>query len=179
MSLLLRPVLTHGAAALAASAAALAFAAEPRDAATTCGLPDFTETALARINDVRARGANCGSGGSFGPAPPVAWSDQLPQAAAAHVRDMVTRNYFSHSSANGRTLADRVGAAGYGWASLAENIAGGYPSIAAVVAGWVKSPSHCRNLMAPNLTQIGLACVPGGEKSTYPNYWTLNMGRPR
>jgi uncharacterized protein YkwD len=74
---------------------------------------------------------------------------------------------------------DRVDAAGYDWASVAENIAGGYPSIDAVVAGWVKSPSHCKNLMSPSFREAGLACVPGSAASTYTNYWALNLGRQR
>ena len=166
------------AGALAACAGALALAADPGPPSSTCGHADFVATALARINDVRARGATCGSHGSFGPAPPVAWNVALARAAEAHARDMVARNNFSHAAAPGRTLADRVGAAGYRWSSLGENIAGGYPSIDAVVAGWVRSPGHCRNLMTAKFTEVGLACVPGTESSKYPNYWTLNLGRP-
>jgi uncharacterized protein YkwD len=161
---------------LAALAAAVVRAAEP---AATCGHADFVATTLARLNEVRARGADCGSGGRFGPAAPVVWSDALARSAEAHARDMVARNEMSHETTRGRTLADRASAAGYPWASLAENIAGGYPSIDAVVAGWVKSPGHCKNLLAPKLTEVGLACVPGTAASKYPNYWTLNMGRPR
>ena len=170
--------LRRGVGALAACAGALAIAAEPGPATRNCGHDDFMATALARINAVRARGATCGSHGRFDPAPPVAWNDTLARAAEAHARDMVARDRFSHVAAPGRTLADRVGAAGYRWASLGENIAGGYPSIDAVVAGWVKSPGHCRNLMTAKFTEVGLACVPGNASSTYPNYWTLNLGRP-
>lgn len=171
--------LPRNAVALLSLAGTLAVSAETVSSASTCGLPDFAATALARINEARARGADCGSGGRFGPAPPVAWSDKLAQAADAHAREMVARDVLSHAGANGRMVDDRVDAAGYDWASVAENIAGGYASIDAVVAGWVKSPSHCRNLMSPTLSDAGLACVPGRAASTYPNYWALNLGRQR
>jgi uncharacterized protein YkwD len=173
-----RSHLPSGTAGLALLVCALSGAAAAPTAAT-CALPDFVATTLARINDVRARGADCGSGGRFGPAPPVAWSDALARSAEAHSRDMVAKNRLSHETTAGRTLGDRATDAGYRWASLAENVAGGYPDIDAVVAGWVKSPGHCRNLLAAKLSEVGLACVPGSARSTYPNYWTLNMGRPR
>jgi uncharacterized protein YkwD len=44
-----------------------------------------------------------------------------------------------------------------------------------VVAGWVKSPGHCKNLM----TAVGLACVRGTAASTFTHYWTLNFARPQ
>ena len=173
------PIRPRGAAALLAFAGALAVATGPAASASTCSLPDFAATALARINEARARGADCGSGGRFGAAPPVSWNEKLTRAADAHARDMVARNALSHAGANGRMVDDRVDAAGYDWASVAENIAGGYPSIDAVVAGWVRSPSHCKNLMSAGFSEAGLACVPGSAASTYPNYWALNLGRQR
>ena len=166
-----------GAPALLAVAGTLALAAGAASSASTCGLPDFTATALARINEARARGADCGSGGRFDPAAPVSWNDKLAQAADAHARDLVARNVLSHDGAKGGTLTDRVEAAGYDWGSVAENVAGGYPSIDAVVAGWVRSPEHCKNLMSPAFSEAGLACVPGGAGSTYANFWALNLGR--
>ncbi len=36
---------------------------------------------LARVNQWRASGANCGSDGTFGPAPALAWNDPLTTAA--------------------------------------------------------------------------------------------------
>ena len=103
----------------------------------------------------------------------------LAQAAAGHSQDMAARNYFSHTSADGRTLVDRVNATGYAWSSLGENIAAGYPSVNAVVDGWMASDGHCANLMNPAFRDIGMACVPGTASSTYKTYWTLDLGKPR
>ena len=77
---------------------------------STCNLPDFRAGLLARINQVRASGADCGVDGVFGAAAPLVWNDKLTLAADGHSQDMATRNYFSHTSADGRTLADRVNA---------------------------------------------------------------------
>ena len=144
----------------------------------TCGLPDFQAALLARINQYRAAGASCGSAGTFAAVPPLAWNAALAQAAAGHSQDMATNNYFSHTSRDGRSMVDRINAAGYLWSSIGENIAAGYPTIDAVIDGWMASDGHCANLMNPNFRDTGLACV-ANPNSTYKTYWTMDAGRPR
>lgn len=169
---------TPGTAALPA-ASAPASAPGSGGTASTCNLPDFRASLLARINQVRAGGANCGSDGVFGAAPAVAWNDLLTAAADGHSKDMAAKNYFSHTSADGRTLADRVNATGYAWTSLGENIAAGYPTVNAVMDGWIASPGHCANLMNAGFAEVGVACVAGAAGDTYSTYWTMDLGRPR
>jgi uncharacterized protein YkwD len=151
----------------------------PPTASATCGFSGFATNALARVNQWRASGANCGSEGQFGPAPAIAWNDRLTQAATAHSQDMQANNFFSHTGSSGSTLAQRVDATGYAWSAIGENIAAGQTSINSVVDGWIGSPGHCRNIMNPNFTQMGLACVPGGSGNTYSTYWTMDLGRPQ
>lgn len=92
---------------------------------------------------------------------------------------MARGNFFSHTGSSGSSVGQRLTAAGYAWSSAAENIAAGYPSVAAAVQSWVTSPGHCVNLMSPNLRDAGLACVPGTASNDYRSYWTLTLGRPR
>ena len=146
---------------------------------STCNLPDFRASVLARINQVRASGANCGADGNFGAAAPLTWNDKLTVAAEGHSQDMAAKNYFSHTSADGRTLADRVSATGYAWSSLGENIAAGYPGVNAVMDGWITSPGHCANLMNAGFVEVGVVCVPGSAGDTFSTYWTMDLGRPR
>lgn len=143
-----------------------------------CGIPDFQATLLARVNAARARGANCGSAGRFGAAPPLAWNDALARAAERHSRDMVAGNFFSHTGSNGTELRQRAEAAGYDWRTLAENIAGGRDTVNGVVEQWLASPGHCANLLKPDLVHMGVACVPGGPRNTYTHYWTMALGIP-
>ena len=145
----------------------------------TCGLSDFAATALARINQLRTSGASCGTHGTFAPTTALGWNTLLNQAGEGHSTDMATANYFSHTSANGSTLADRVDATGYAWNTLGENIAAGYATVDSVMDGWIASDGHCANLMNPNFTEVGLACVVGAPASTYNTYWTMDLGRPR
>jgi uncharacterized protein YkwD len=154
-------------------------ASAPVVATATCGLPDFQAAAMARINQWRASGATCGTRGQFAPTTALGWSSRLTDASAAHSRDMATQNYFNHTSLDGRTLGDRVDATGYAWSTVGENIAAGYATVNIVVDAWIASEGHCVNLLSPNFTEVGLACVPGTASSTYNNYWTMDLARPR
>lgn len=147
-------------------------------APATCGNADFVAETLARVNAQRARGADCGVRGVYGPAPPLAWNNALAAAATAHSQDMATRDYFSHDSPEGHTLQQRVESVGYAWRGLAENIAAGYRSMAAVTDAWIDSDGHCANVLNPSLTEIGMACV-AATGARYSTYWTMDLGRPR
>jgi uncharacterized protein YkwD len=120
------------------------------------------------INSYRTAGCNCGSEGYFAPAPPVTWNDILENAAKAHSSDMSTNKFFSHTGSDGSTLGERIKRLGYNWTSCAENIAMGYKNDEQVFNGWINSPGHCRNIMLPDIKEIGLARV--------GDYWTLLFG---
>jgi uncharacterized protein YkwD len=145
--------------------------------AASCESEDFAVSVLARINELRAAGADCGGAGEFEPAPRLDWNVRLKQAAHAHSNDMAERNYFSHVSADGRSIDQRVMAAGYAPNVYAENIAAGYASIDLVLQTWMASDTHCAQLMNPRFTEVGMACMPGNRDTTYSSYWTLDFAR--
>lgn len=157
-------------------AAAPAAPAQQGGTQSSCGLANFQAELLQRVNALRASGGSCGTQGSFAPSAPLQWHGALEQAAAAHSLDMATQNYFSHTSADGRTPGQRITAAGYAWRTFGENIAAGYPSVQAVVDAWRASDGHCANLLQPAFRDIGVACSPGAASSTFPNYWTMDLG---
>ncbi|WP_457330957.1 CAP domain-containing protein [Rhizobacter sp. P5_C2] len=152
--------------------------APPPAASGTCDILDFNAQMLARINAFRASAQSCGTSGNFTAAPALAWNDKLTQAAAGHSQDMATKNYFSHTSQDGRSVSDRVAAVGYTWSQLGENIAAGQNSIDSVMTTWQNSAGHCANLMSKNFTQVGVACVPGATGAAYSRYWTMDLGKP-
>jgi uncharacterized protein YkwD len=158
-----------------AAPAAVAGASAPV-AASTCGLTDFAATALARMNQLRAAGADCRTKGQFAPAAALTWNTLLTQAAERHSQDMVAKNFFAHTGSDGSTLGDRVTATGYVWSNLGENIAAGYSGIDKVMSGWMASDGHCANLMDPAFTEVGLVCVAGSATTTYSSYWTMDLG---
>lgn len=178
-----RPLAAAVVAALLASAcggsgdsAAPAEPARQTGATSTCALADFQVQMLQLVNAHRASGGNCRTRGSFAPSAALQWHGALDQAAAAHSQDMATQNYFAHDSLDGRTPAQRAEAAGYDWRTIGENIAAGYPTVQAVVAGWMASDGHCANVLNPAFSDIGVACVPGTPGSTYDTYWTMDLG---
>lgn len=157
---------------------ALSSPAEPA-ASATCGLPDFSASVMARVNLWRSSGANCGSQGVFAAARPLVWNNRLAQAAAGHSQDMADHDFFAHHSLDGRTLAQRIDAAGYAWSSIGENIAVGQTTVNQVVDGWIASSGHCANIMNPQFVDIGVACVSGSTSASYRTYWTMDLARPR
>ncbi len=132
----------------------------------------FQKEFLERINQLRSKGCNCG-GTYMPPAPPVTWNLQLELAAFNHAEDMNTQKYFDHISKDGKTVKDRIIAAGYnfyGYRSfiIGENIALGQRSIKEVMDGWIGSAGHCKNLMKQEYREVGIA--------RYNTYWVQEFG---
>ncbi len=132
----------------------------------------FKQEFLDRVNSVREKGCKCGAT-FMPPVQPLVWNDVLAKAAFTHAKDMAKKNYFSHTSLDGRTSEQRVITAGYdfkGFKSYAvgENIAMGQQSIAEVMDGWFKSEGHCRNLMTADFKEIGVA--------QYNDFWVQEFG---
>ena len=129
------------------------------------------------VNQARATPRYCGSQ-AFDAARPVRWNDSLALASRLHSEDMARYNYFSHSGRDGSQPWDRVERAGYRWRSTGENIAAGQMKPEDAMAGWIKSPGHCANLMNPAFIDMGAAFAvdPGSELGVY---WTQAFGAPR
>jgi uncharacterized protein YkwD len=101
----------------------------------------------------------------------------LTAVAQAHSQDMADHTYFAHNSQDGTSPFQRMTAAGYPFSHAAENIAAGYPSPEAVVAGWMSSSEHKENILNCDLTEIGVGYATGS--GDYPTYWTQDFGTPR
>lgn len=129
------------------------------------------------INQARATPRYCGAT-AFNAARPVRWNDLLAEASWRHADDMARYNYFSHSGRDGSNPWDRIERAGYKWRSSGENIAAGQRNAEEAVAGWIKSPGHCANLMDPGFTEMG-AAVAVNSRSEMGRYWAQEFGTPR
>lgn len=129
---------------------------------------------LAETNARRQQGAVCG-GQAYGPAAPLAHHEGLQQAARLHSKDMADRNYFSHDSLDGRTVATRLRAAGYQGKTYGENIAAGNATARATVDQWMNSPGHCANIMDPTFRTLGVGYA-SSQGSEFGHYWTQDFG---
>ena len=145
-------------------------------AATATINPTYEQQVLTLVNQRRANWATCGSQ-SYPPVPALTWNQSLGNAARGHSVDMADKNYFSHTSKDGRTFVQRIVAAGYSpYRALGENIAAGYNTPSAVINGWMASPGHCVNIMSANFKETGVGYA-YNSLSTYKHYWTQDFGR--
>lgn len=134
------------------------------DTASTKPVSVDRGVALASINAFRAQ-SGLGS---------VRFDAVLDKAADRQARAMAARGNLSHS-VDGR-LPSRVASFGYNWAAVSENIGWNYRSTPAVITGWKNSPGHRRNLLNPNVTEIGFAAATGSNGQPY---WALILGREK
>lgn len=148
------------------------FAPAVRESEQTAG-----QRVLELINQARATPRVCGNR-KYNAARPLRWNDQLAAASLAHAEDMARANYFSHSGRDGSNPAQRVERAGYRYRSIGENIAGGQRKPEDAVAGWLKSPPHCANLMNGAFSEMGVAYAVN-SKSEMGVYWAQEFGAPR
>jgi uncharacterized protein YkwD len=106
--------------------------------------PPLARRALRLVN-VRRRAAGM---------KPLRVSRKLRASARWKSLHMARYHYLSHSDPAppvSRGPFQRFADCGYPWAPAGENIAEGYPSAAAVVAGWLASPEHRRNMLDPRI----------------------------
>jgi len=136
---------------------------------------EFEWGVLEETNRYRAMGYDCDTEGAFGPAGPLEMDEVIQIAARGHSVDMGEQNFFDHTSLDGREFDDRMRNAGFSGASpWGENIAAGQNTPREVVAGWMESDGHCRNIMNPSYRVIGIGYA-NVEGSEYGHYWTQNF----
>ncbi|MDB5808774.1 MAG: hypothetical protein JWN94_896 [Betaproteobacteria bacterium] len=132
---------------------------------------------LELVNQARATPRLCGNK-KLGAAKPLRWNNKLAAAAQAHADDMARFNYFNHTARDGSNPEQRVERAGYRYRATGENIAAGQMKPEDAVAGWIKSPPHCENLMKPVYTEMGVAYAVN-RQSELGVYWAQEFGLPR
>jgi uncharacterized protein YkwD len=138
---------------------------------TLCSQPSTTSInrVLDEINALRANGCNCGDTYML-PAPPLKWNAELYNISRQYAQYLYKNKLFSHTTKDGRTLADRLDQVDYQWAQIGENLGQGYDDFYAVLDAWIESPSHCKMLMNPSVTDFGM--------SKYYDYWVQTFTKP-
>ena len=92
----------------------------------------------------------------------------LTKAGRGHVRDMIRKRYFAHTSRSGSSFAKRIFRTGYfrgarRWAA-GENLAWGTGSRSTprkIVRSWLASPGHRRTMLTRKWREIGIGIVQG------------------
>ena len=104
---------------------------------------------------------------------PFCVDPSLQRVARAHSRDMVQRNYFSHTTkGTNRDACDRIKNAGYRYRYCAENI--GYNSTPnSMFNAWMNSSGHRTNILSGKYREIGIGAVDKGAGNTM---YTVDFG---
>jgi uncharacterized protein YkwD len=106
--------------------------------------------------------------------PDLRASSRLNRSAQGWTNTMVSQGEFTH----GTDFAARISAVGFDWSNAGENIATGYATPDSVVAAWMASTGHCRNILSPVFRAVGTGVsghsIPGS--STLPGTWTQDFG---
>ncbi|HSF63310.1 MAG TPA: CAP domain-containing protein [Paracoccaceae bacterium] len=139
-------------------------------AALACALPAGAESlrkeAAALINaQRRAEGL-----------PALTSDPRLMQAAQSHACDNAGRRTMSHQGGDGSTLKDRLRRAGYAYRAANENVAMGQRNAETVVASWMASSGHRRNILQRGTREMGIAVAlaPDGRP-----HWVFLSGQSR
>ncbi len=104
---------------------------------------------------------------------PLRINTRLAAAAQSHTRWQVDHG-MSHTGEGGSAPWDRASAAGYRWLRVGENVAAGYGTASAVMAGWMNSPGHRANILNCTFREIGIGLADGGGGP----YWTQLFASP-
>lgn len=90
----------------------------------------------------------------------------LARSSDRHSEDMVSQNYFDHTSPTGETPLARIKASSYlprrSAYLVGENIAIGTMQLAtpaSIVASWMQSPEHRANILNPDFRDSGVGIV--------------------
>ncbi|MFF3501801.1 CAP domain-containing protein [Streptomyces sp. NPDC003247] len=163
------------------SASASASEAATAPASTTAADPAATATASANTSDAAATASDAvtrvvalvNSERSKAGCSALTLNAKLTKAAQDHSADMALHSNMSHTGSDGSDPAERLTRAGYSWSSYGENVAYGYSSPEEVMAGWMSSPGHKRNILNCDFKEIGVGLAQPG------NYWTQDFGSAR
>jgi len=104
----------------------------------------------------------------------LALNPELNSAAQAQADDMARRGKMAHRGGDGSSPFDRIKRVGYSFQSAGENVAFGFDQVDEVMAGWMKSPGHRRNILG-KYAEIG---VGHATAQSGASYWCVTFGTP-
>jgi uncharacterized protein YkwD len=81
---------------------------------------------------------------------------KLVIAANRHAQWMTDNNIMSHIGVDGNTVLDRTKKEKYYASAIGENISFGYLYVASIIASWMASGGHRRNMLCKTHTEIGI-----------------------
>lgn len=103
----------------------------------------------------------------------------LTRAAQAKADDMAAKGYFAHvSPIDGKNSWHWFKQEGYTFAYAGENLAVDFTDSVDVERAWMNSPTHRRNILDGNFTEIGIATARGTYKGRPTTFVVQMFGTP-
>lgn len=102
---------------------------------------------------------------------PLVADSLLMKGAHAKSLDMVTKNYFSHTSPTYGSPFAMMKTFGVKYSAAGENIASGQKTPEAVVKAWMNSAGHRANILSTKYGKIGVGYA-YKSSGNYHHYWT-------
>jgi uncharacterized protein YkwD len=91
----------------------------------------------------------------------LAESAALNKSAQLKAKNMFDENYWAHYAPSGKSPWYWYDQAGYSYTLAGENLARDFDTSAGVIQGWMNSPTHRANMLAPGYKEIGIAVMNG------------------
>ena len=89
---------------------------------------------------------------------PLAFNEQLTDAAAKKADDMFEYGYWAHNSPSGKTPWVFIKSSGYRYVYAGENLARGFTTPEDVIKAWMTSSAgHRENMLSSNYSDVGFA----------------------
>jgi len=131
----------------------------PRPAPPARSLATIVDTVLLLTNRERARASLT----------PLRRNADLTRAAQLQAEQMAAAGKLAHEVPGSRypTLASRLRLIGYQYRAVGENVAEGYTSGAALMAGWMTSAPHRANILSARFTETGVGMARSKSGRTY------------
>ncbi len=110
---------------------------------------------------------------------PLSPQKKLSASALKKANDMLDRQYFEHTSLDGKIAVDLVKEKGYIFQIVGENLAlGDFGSDKRLVDAWMNSPTHRENILNAKFTELGIGIVKGDYKGSTVWLAVQHFGKP-
>ncbi len=108
---------------------------------------------------------------------PVTVDPVLMSCAQQYSETQAAMGRLSHTGPDGSTPGQRLRRCGYNWRHFGENLAAGYVNADEVVAAWMASPGHRKNILNPRVREIGLGYTHRpNDPNYYYDYYVMELG---
>ena len=89
---------------------------------------------------------------------------RLTQAAVNKANDILAKQYFNHTSPDGKRFSQWIKDSGYSYFYVGENLAIDFNNSQDLFDAWIKSEGHRENIERPEFQEIGVASLHGKFK---------------